>query len=140
MTVENILNKYSNGGTPQYDFNKEDREFVKLQDLKTSVKYPIEALFINTKGKYGNQGVIYTDGSIVNLPNHLTSLIEEMRNDSEVTDAINARKLAFEVYEYESEQGRKGYSINIVENDFSQWIDTEDDTKGRAFDNSEEAF
>lgn len=130
MTVENILNKYSNGGTPQYDFNKEDREFEKLQDLKTGVKYPIEALFINTKGKYGNQGVIYTDGSIVNLPNHLTSLIEEMRSDSEVTDAINTRKLAFEVYQYESEQGRKGYSINIVEN--------QDNTKGRAFDNSED--
>lgn len=131
MALENILNKYSNGGAPQYDFNKEDREFVKLQDLRTDLKYPIEALFINTKGKYGNQGVIYTDGSIVNLPNHLTSLIEDMRNDSEVTDAINARKLAFEVYQYESEQGRKGYSINIVENE-------QDNTKGRAFDNSED--
>ena len=132
MTVENILNKYSNGGTPQYDFNKEDREFEKLQDLKTGVKHPIEALFINTKGKYGNQGVIYTKGSIVNLPNHLTSLIEDMRNDSEVTEAINTRKLAFEVYEYESEKGRKGYSINIIENT------EEDNTKGRAFDNSED--
>ena len=131
MALENILNKYSNGGTPQYEFNKEDREFVKLQDLRKDVKHPIEALFINTKGKYGNQGVIYTDGSIVNLPNHLTSLIEDMRNDSEVTEAINARKLAFEVYEYESEKGRKGYSINIVEN-------TQDNTKGRAFDNSED--
>ena len=130
MTVENILKKYSNGGTPQYDFNNEDREFVKLQDLKTNVKYPIEALFINTKGKFGNQGVIYTIGSIVNLPNHLTSLIEDMRNDSEVTDAINARKLAFELYEYKSDQGRQGYSINIVEND--------DNTKGRAFYNSED--
>lgn len=134
MTVENILNKYSNGGTPQYDFIKKEREFKKLQDLQLGVKNPINALFINTKGKFGNQGVIYTNGSIVNLPNHLTSLIEDMRSDSEVTDAINEQKLAFEVYEYESEQGRKGYSINIVENT------EKDDTKGRAFDNSEEAF
>lgn len=133
MTVENILNKYSNGGAPQYDFIKNEREFKKLQELNVSVQYPIEALFINTKGKFGNQGVIYTSDYIVNLPNHLTSLIEEMRNDSEVTDVINARKLAFEVYQYESEQGRKGYSINILEN-------KQDDTKGRAFDNSEEAF
>lgn len=130
MSVENILNKYSNGGTPQYDFNKEDRDFKKLQDLQLGVKYPIEALFINTKGKFGNQGVIYISDAIVNLPNHLTSLIDDMRNDSEVTDAINERKLAFEVYEYKSDQGRQGYSINIVEN--------EDDTKGRAFNNSED--
>lgn len=134
MTVENILNKYSNGGTPQYDFIKNERVFRKLQELQLAdegVQYPIEALFINTKGKFGDQGVIYTSDYIVNLPNHLTSLIEEMRNDNEVTDAINARKLAFEVYQYESEQGRKGYSINIVENE-------QDDTKGRAFDNSED--
>lgn len=131
MTVENILNKYSNGGAPQYDFIKNEREFKKLQELNVSVQYPIEALFINTKGKFGNQGVIYTSDYIVNLPNHLTSLIEDMRNDSEVTEAINTRKLAFEVYQYESEQGRKGYSINVVENN-------QDDTKGRAFDNSED--
>lgn len=131
MTVENILNKYSNGGTPQYDFIKNEREFKKLQELNVSVQYPIEALFINIKGKFGNQGVIYTSDYIVNLPNHLTSLIEDMRSDSEVTEAINERKLAFEVYQYESEQGRKGYSINVVENN-------QDDTKGRAFDNSED--
>lgn len=136
MTVENILNKYSNGGAPQYNFDKHEREFKKLQELQLAdegVKYPIEALFINTKGKFGNQGVIYTSDAIVNLPNHLTSLIEDMRNDQEVTDAINARQLAFEVYEYVSEQGRQGYSINIVAN-------TSEDSKGRAFNNSEDTL
>lgn len=132
MTVENILNKYSNGGAPQYNFDKHEREFKKLQDLQLT-SYTIEALFINTKGKFGNQGVIYTSDAIVNLPNHLTSLIEDMRNDQEVTDAINARQLAFEVYDYVSEQGRKGYSINIVAN-------TSDKSKGRAFNNSEDTL
>lgn len=133
MTVENILNKYSNGGAPQYDFDKHDRDFKKLQDLKEKTRYTIEALFINTKGKFGDQGVIYTSEAIVNLPNHLTKLIEDMRNDQEVTDAINARQLAFEVYEYVSEQGRQGYSINITTANTPS-----DNSKGRAFNNDED--
>lgn len=133
MALENILNKYSNGGTPQYDFIKNERDFKKLQDLQEKTRYTIEALFINTKGKFGNQGVIYTSDAIVNLPNHLTNLIEDMRKDNEVTDAINARQLAFEVYEYTSEQGRQGYSINITTSDAPS-----DSTKGRAFNNDED--
>lgn len=133
MTVENILNKYSNGGAPQYDFDKHDRDFKKLQDLRENTRYTIEALFINTKGKFGDQGVIYTSDAIVNLPNHLTKLIEDMRNDQEVTDSINARQLAFEVYEYVSEQGRQGYSINITTADAPS-----ESTKGRAFNNDED--
>lgn len=64
--------------------------------------YPIEALFINTKGKFGDQGVIISGDYIVNLPNHLTEMIEDMRQDSEMVDAINQRLFDFEIYEFES--------------------------------------
>lgn len=117
--LNNILNKYSNGGTPQYDYdNEQERDFIKLAELPQDKKYTIEALFINTKGKFGNQGVIVIENYFVNLPNHLTEMIEEMRSDSEVTEAINHRELAFEIYEFTSKKyNRTSASINIVASD-----------------------
>lgn len=113
--VKDLLNKYSNGGAKfEYD-NEKEREYIKLGELDSSKTYPIEALFINTKGKYGNQGVIISGDYIVNCPQHLTDMIEEMRQDSEMVEAINQRLFDFEIYEFESKKyNRKSYSINLV--------------------------
>lgn len=117
--LNNILKKYSNGGAPQYDYdNEQERDFIKLAELPQDKKYTIEALFINTKGKFGDQGVIVIENYFVNLPNHLTEMIEEMRSDNEVTEAINNRELAFEIYEFTSKKyNRTSVSINIVASD-----------------------
>lgn len=113
--VKDLLNKYSNGGTKfEYD-NEKEREYIKLGELDLSKTYPIEALFINTKGKYGNQGVIISGDYIVNLPQHLTDMIEEMRQDEEMVEAINQRLFDFEIYEFESKKyNRKSYGIHLV--------------------------
>lgn len=113
--VNELLNKYSNGGAKfEYD-NEKEREYIKLGELDMSKTYPIEALFINTKGKFGDQGVIISGDYIVNLPNHLTEMIEEMRQDSEMVDAINQRLFDFEIYEFESKKyNRVSHSINLV--------------------------
>lgn len=113
--VNELLNKYSNGGTKfEYD-NEKEREYIKLGELDMSKTYPIEALFINTKGKFGDQGVIISGNYIVNLPNHLTEMIEDMRQDDEMVEAINNRLFDFEIYEFESKKyNRKSYSINLV--------------------------
>ena len=96
--INGLLNKYSNGGAKfEYD-NEKERDYIKLGELDMSKTYPIEALFINTKGKFGDQGVIISGDYIVNLPNHLTEMIEEMRQDSEMVDAINQRLFDFEMY------------------------------------------
>ena len=109
--VNGLLNKYSNGGAKfEYD-NEKERDYIKLGELDMSKTYPIEALFINTKGKFGDQGVIISGDYIVNLPNHLTEMIEEMRQDSEMVDAINQRLFDFEIYE---KYNRKSHSINLV--------------------------
>lgn len=117
--LNNILKKYSNGGAPQYDYdNEQERDFIKLAELPQDKKYTIEALFINKKGKFGDQGVIVIENYFVNLPNHLTEMIEEMRSDNEVTEAINNRELAFEIYEFTSKKyNRTSVSINIVASD-----------------------
>lgn len=113
--VKDLLNKYSNGGI-RFDYdNEKEREYIKLGELDMSKTYPIEALFINTKGKFGDQGVIISGDYIVNLPNHLTEMIEEMRQDSEMVDAINQRLFDFEIYEFESNKyNRVSHSINLV--------------------------
>ena len=113
--VKDLLNKYSNGGI-RFDYdNEKEREYIKLGDLDSSKTYPIEALFINTKGKYGNQGVIISGDYIVNLPQHLTEMIEEMRQDEEMVEAINKRLFDFEIYEFESKKyNRTSHSINLV--------------------------
>ena len=113
--VKELLNKYQNGGVKfEYD-NEKEREYIKLGELDMSKTYPIEALFINTKGKFGDQGVIISGDYIVNLPNHLTEMIEDMRQDDEMAEAINDRLFDFEIYEFESKKyNRKSHSINLV--------------------------
>ena len=129
--IQNIINKYGSA-FPEYNFPERERQFAKLSELAEGSVYPIQALFINTKGKFGDQGVIYTTDKIVNLPKHLLDLTKEMRADSEVTEAINKGQLGFETYSYSTDEGRTGYSINIVPTNSPS-----DDTKGRAFDNAE---
>lgn len=113
--VKDLLNKYSNGGV-KFDYdNEKEREYIKLGELDSSKTYPIEALFINTKGKFCNQGVIISGDYIVNLPNHLTEMIEDMRQDAEMVEAINDRLFDFEIYEFESKKyNRKSHGINLV--------------------------
>ena len=127
--VNDVLNKYSNGDFPQFDFEKKDREFINLKDLKVGDTFVIEALFINTGGNYGAQGVVVTSDLQINLPQHLTNKVEEMRKDSDVVEVINERQLAIKVYEYETKQGRKGRSVNFIK---------APSTQGRAFDNTQE--
>lgn len=85
--------------------------YVKLADLKEQTVYPVEALFINTKSKFGESGVILSGDKLVNLPQHLTPTIKEMRSDEELTDDINAGLFGFTVYSYSGRNG-KGYSVN----------------------------
>lgn len=129
--IQNIINKYGSA-FPEYNFPERKRDFAKLQDLHEGTRYTIEALFINTKGKFGDQGVVYTNGLIVNLPKHLLELVKELRANNDVTQAINERQLAFETYSYSTDEGRTGYSINITTSDAPI-----EDSKGRAFDNAE---
>lgn len=119
--VKDLLNKYSNGGI-RFDYdNEKEREYIKLSELDSSKTYPIEALFINTKGKFGDQGVIISGDYIVNLPQHLTEMIEDMRQDAEMVEAINQRLFDFEIYEFESKKyNRTSHSINLVPSEKGQ--------------------
>lgn len=129
--IKNIIQKHQTV-VAQFDFPEKEREFKKLAELQENTKYTILAVFINTKGKFGDQGLFVTDDFQVNLPPHLLDLAQDLRQDEEVIEAINNRQLAFEIYQYNGKNG-VGYSLNLVPSEQPQ----EDDTKGRAFNNDE---
>ncbi|ABV44468.1 DNA binding protein [Staphylococcus phage SAP-2] len=114
--VKEILSRHQNT-TARFEFEEKEREFIKLSELveKYGIKkeYIVRALFTNKESKFGVQGVIVTDDYNVNLPNHLTELIKEMRSDEDVVNIINAGEVQFTIYEYENKKGQKGYSINF---------------------------
>lgn len=132
--IKNLISKHQNV-VANFDFPEKDRDFKKLTELYLNQKYTILAIFINTKGKLGDQGIIITNDHQVNMPLHLTNLAKELRQDEEIIEAINNRELAFEIYEYTNDFG-KARSLNLVPCD--KVTNDVDDTKGRAFDNSEE--
>ncbi|WVH10366.1 single stranded DNA-binding protein [Staphylococcus phage vB_SauR_SW25] len=114
--VKDILSRHQNT-LARFEFEEKEREFIKLSELveKYGMKkeYIVRALFINKESKFGEQGVIVTDDYNVNLPNHLTELIKDMRQDEDVVNIINAGEVQFTIYEYENKKGQKGYSINF---------------------------
>lgn len=123
--IQNIIAKHTGA---KFDFEEREREFISLSDFAKKhgeVATRIDAMFINTKSKFGDAPVFYTTDYMINMPQHLTPLVTDLRQDNDVVDAINNGQLGFEAYEYEGKNGN-GYSINLVE--------IEDKTKGRAFD------
>ena len=76
--------------------------------------YVVQALYINTKGKYGDSPIALVLGDLVNLPAHLTETVKEMLKDEDLIKAINEDKFGFTIYHYEKD-GKQGYSVNWVD-------------------------
>ena len=114
-----VAGKYNK--VKRFDVNTDGFEYKKLEELYKEGKvniFPLKALYINTKGKFGDRPLAVTDKCFVNLPNHLLETVREMLNDAELIEAINADKVAFEIYAYEDKTYNKlCYSINWVDCD-----------------------
>lgn len=67
--------------------------------------YQVNALYINTKGKYGDSPVIATNCELVNAPSHLTSVVKDVLKDGESLSLINNGKVGFNIYTYENQHG-----------------------------------
>lgn len=103
MSLNNLLSQFNKRNQFQYD-NELDRDYCKLSELVdcngTDAIYIVEALFINTKSRYGDAPVLVTSQWLVNAPAHLTDTVRQMIATPEIVDAINARQVAFKVYQY----------------------------------------
>lgn len=111
-----LLNKYNKA--PLFDFEEKEREFMSLKDLakKFGLKkqHVIQALFINNKSRFGDSPIIVTDAYNINAPHHLLDVVKDMMNDTQLVEAINKRRIGFELYTYKNEYG-ENLSIKWIE-------------------------
>jgi len=113
----NILEKYNKKPVFNYD-NQKVREYINLQGLVNKFgidkQYEVQALFINTKSRFGDAPIIVTDDYMVNAPQHLLETVKQMMQDAELIELINDRKVGFKIYGYRGRNG-SGYSVQWVE-------------------------
>ena len=107
--MKKFTEKHSSNGKL---FTFEIPENFEYTDLKGLVEkngletvYQVNALYINTKGKYGDSPVIATNCELVNAPQHLTSVVKDVLNDGESLSLINNGKVGFNIYTYENQHG-----------------------------------
>ena len=114
MGVANSLNKGN-----KFNFTiPENFKYKKLSELVQEngydYVYRVNAVYINTRSKYGNAPVIATDCELVNLPNHLMPICEHIRSDKDCIEAINNGTLGFKIYSYQRGTATY-YSVNWVD-------------------------
>lgn len=111
-----FLSKYNKKSLFNYD-SEVERDYCTLADLVecngTDAVYPVQALFINTKSRFGDAPVLVTSQWLVNAPKHLTDTVKAMCADNEAVEAINAGKVGFKVYQYAGKNGI-GFSVEWV--------------------------
>ena len=106
---------YELTGEPNY---ADLRELFKIMGSEGVAK--LLMFYKNTKGMYGLQyvAVISYDGVVynANLPKHLNATMEEMYNDDETVNQINAGKAGLKIYTYHCENYNKDcYSVEFVD-------------------------
>lgn len=114
-----VANKYNK--TKLFDFSiPSEYKYVSLSELfqkngKDKI-YPVYAMYINKKSRYGDAPIVATDTCLVNLPSHLLETVKDMMKDDEVVDACNEKKLGFQIYQYENKQRKElCFSVNWVD-------------------------
>lgn len=77
--------------------------YVSLKDLQKEVgkkPYTIKGLFINGKGRFGDEAVAIGDHILINLPHYVVEDVKQMLQDSVVIDAIKQGRVGIKVHEY----------------------------------------
>lgn len=96
MSKFNNANAFMNIDTTSFNY-------VSLKDLKKEMgnkPYTIQGLFVNSKGKFGDEAVAIGDHVLINLPHYVVDDVKEMLQDSVVIDAIKQGRVGIKVHEY----------------------------------------
>lgn len=107
--------KYNKGEGSKFNYKlPSDAPYKKVADLDASKTYVVRALYVSTKGNYGETPIAIIDGAGVYLPKHLLETVKEMIADVECVDAINQGCVGFSLYTYEDTTHGKGtcYSVD----------------------------
>lgn len=108
------------------DFNRKPNVFTtqpadgapyeKLADLYKADPdkvYILAGAYINTKSRYGDNPVLYTDKFYVNTPAHMLKTVQEIMESEDTVKQINEGRAGFKIYTYES-NGKTCYSVEFV--------------------------
>ena len=113
------LNKFGN----RFDVDLSEAPFYKLSFLYKEAGdtvFPLAAIYINGKSKYGAHPVAVTefDNELaqVDLPQHLVDTAKEMINDDDLFKGIKNGECGFTIREYES-NGKTCYTVSFVDLD-----------------------
>lgn len=112
-----VFKQYNQGSPFEFE-TPEDFEYKNLIDLyapEIDNTFKINAIFINTKSKFGDSPVVATDNELINLPMHLTQACKDMMRDNDVVQAVNNGSAGIEIYEYNSKKWGINYSVNFKE-------------------------
>lgn len=126
MGIANTLNKGNVTEVFTWSKNHKDEKltFFKLSELFDAENpdkvYPIMSAWINSKGNYKPHGVLVTtiDGIkfiAVDIPEFMNDSVEKLFTDQVYYDAINAGKLGFKIYTYDSQRRKGCFSIKFVD-------------------------
>lgn len=114
-----IANKYNK--TKMFNFSiPQEYKYISLSELfqkngKDKV-YPVLAMYINKKSRYGDAPIVATDEFLVNLPSYLLDTVKDMMKDEELVDAVNESKFGFTIYQYANKNtGELCFSVNWVD-------------------------
>lgn len=119
-----IANRYNHAAVSRYNYEFPEpgtAHYVTLKEMYSEQAperiFGVYALFINDKGNYGPQPIACSDGRLIfNLPAHLLEDVKKMREDPEVTEAINDGKLGFKIRTYQRKGSRSVlYTVEWVD-------------------------
>lgn len=97
-----LMSKFNNVNA-FIDIDTTNFNYVSLRDLQKEVgkkPYTIEGLFVNGKGKFGDEAVAIGDHILINLPHYVVEDVKQMLQDSVVIDAIKQGRVGIKVHEY----------------------------------------
>lgn len=124
-----VNDKY-NKKVNKYSFKCDNPVYTKLSDLyaKNGEKhvYTLRALYLAEKGDFPHPVAVADVNTYADLPPHMLDTVKEMRADSVLTDLINAGKVGFTIYTYQSNK-HKGICYAVDFCDIEQETPTTDD-------------
>lgn len=97
-----LMSKFNNANAFM-DIDTTNFNYVSLKDLHGEIgnkPYTIKGLFINGKGKFGDEAVAIGDHILINLPHYVVDDVKEMMQDSVVIDAIKQGRVGIKVHKY----------------------------------------
>ena len=112
FNFDNDLNK----SVKRFDYEiTEKHEYRKLEELYNENKdevHIVRMFYTNKKSMYGDNEVVVTDDYSVNLPKHLTEIVNKLITDEKYLDLISKGQFGFKVYSYEYGENKRAYSVN----------------------------